>query len=136
MSKSFIGLMSLFFLTFAFFAVMVLLREPLKNITRAKEDLATSEKNSLLFAWPLTLKAGADTSSKITVFVRSTNGKPLSNKEVSLSSTIGNVTPSSVVSDKEGKAEFTLSSPISGVANVEATADNLKVLQKVSVKFE
>lgn len=136
MSKNLVGLMVLFFFSFVLFATMVIFREPIGRITRAKEDLATSERNTVVLAWPLRLPADGKSKCKITVFVRSTNGKPLSNKNVTLTSSSGAIDPSLVISDKEGKAEFQLSSSTPGIAEIEATADNLKVIQKISVKFE
>jgi cytoskeletal protein RodZ len=136
MSKSLIGLFSLFFLAFALFATMVLFRTQIASITRAKEDSVPSEKNTLVFAWPLRLPADGKSESTITVFVRSSNGRPLSSKVVTATSSLGQIQNSPATSDKEGKVTFQLSSDTPGVANIQTTAEDVKILQSVSIKFE
>lgn len=128
--------MSVFFLTFSIFAGVVLFNKPLSNLIRATEEVAPSGENSLIIAWPLTTNADGIATAEISVFVRSTTGKPVANKVVTLSSSLGTLKESSVVTDKEGKATFTLTSLQKGIAEVSATADNTPITQKVSIKFE
>lgn len=140
MDKKLLGLMFLFFLSFALFASMVIFEKPLSNFTRAKEELAPSTADSLIFAWPLTTKADATTPSTITVFVRNVKTKPLSNRIVTVSSTLGTFKENSVTSDKEGKAEFHLTSDTPGIAEVTAKIEGLEgnnqLNHKVTVQFE
>lgn len=128
--------MSVFFLTFSIFAGVVLFSKPLTNLIRAKEDVVPSATNTLIVAWPLTVTADGVTASEISVFVRSETGKPISNRVVSLSSSIGTFKEPSATTNKEGKAAFTLTSLEKGVADVSATVDNTPISQKISVKFE
>jgi hypothetical protein len=137
MDKKLLSLASLFFLTFGIFAAVVVFNKPLTQLTRAKEDTEPSAANSLLFAWPLKVPADGKQLSEITVFVRSTGTKPISNKTVSLTSSLGSVKESSQTTDSEGKAVFHLTSEAAGVAEVTATLDGaLKLNQTVTIKFE
>lgn len=141
MDKKLLGLMFLFFLSFALFASMVIFEKPLSNFTRAKEELAPSTSDSLIFAWPFTTKADSTSQSTVTVFVRNIKTKPLSNKVVSISSTLGTFKETSVTSDKEGKAEFHLISDTPGIAEVTAKIEGMEgsdgvLSHKVTVQFE
>lgn len=136
MDKKFIGLISLFFLTFGVFSATVLFNKPLTQLIRAKEDIAPSTANSLIFAWPLTVNADGKSTSSVTVFVRTTTDKPIANKQVSIASTLGSFKNNIETTDNGGKATFTLTSDTKGIADIEAAIDNDKIQQKVSVKFE
>lgn len=136
MDKKLTGLLSLFFLSFALFAVMVVFQEPLSHLTRAKEEFEASGDHSLMFAWPLSAVADGKSGSTITVFVRSTKGRPLSNKTVAVSSSLGQVQSIETTSDKEGKATFRVISDTPGIAEIQAVIDNnVPITQKVTVKF-
>lgn len=137
MDKKFITLVVMFFLTFGIFSAAVVFNEPLTQLTRAKEELIPSETTSLIFAWPITIKADGKSASTITVFARTGNNRPLINKPVTVTSTLGNIKPSTVNTDNEGKALLTLSSTEKGIAQLEAVINNsVTVSQKITVKFE
>lgn len=131
------GLSSLVFLTFALFAIMVVFQEPLSHLTRAKEEFEASPGTSLILAWPLNVKADNKTASNLTVFVRTAKGRPLSNKVVAVTSTLGRVQSIESTSDKEGKTTFRIISDTPGTAEVEAIIDNnVKLTKKVTVRFD
>lgn len=136
MNKKFIGLMSLFFLTFGVFSATVLFSKPLTQLIRAKEDVVSSAANSLIFAWPLTVNADGKSTSSVTVFIRTSTDRPVANKQVSITSTLGSFKNNIEATDNEGKATFVLTSDTKGIADIEASIDNNKIQQKVSVKFE
>ncbi len=136
MDKKLVGLVALFFLSFLFFLSVVLFNRPLSNLIRAKEDTLPSAQSSLLFVWPIDSKADGQSQVKIDVFVRSDSNKQLSNKQVRVSSTLGEVQPASAISDKSGKASFTLVSSTPGIAEVSAIADSTPLTSKITVRFE
>lgn len=137
MDKKLISILVLFFLVFTTFIVMLVFREPITQFTRAKEDTTPSSDQTLIFAWPLTAPADGRTQATVTVFVRSVSGKPVANRIITLTTTLGNVRENSLTSDAEGKAAFALTSPSVGVAQISAMIDNtLPVTKKISVKFE
>ena len=106
-------------------------------ITRASEDTQPSAEKSLIFAWPLQTKITDNTPIKISVFVRSVSGKPIENKVIMIKTSLGQLNVSSGASDKQGKAEFELSSREAGEAKLDVTIDNtLQIKQSVTVKFE
>lgn len=137
MDKKLVALMSLFFVAFLFFTTLVVFKNPLSTITRAEKAAQPSGANSLIFAWPLNVKADGQSEVKIDVFVRSETNGPLENKTVAVNTTLGNLKVLDATSDKEGKTTFSLNSNTPGVAELTATIDNtLPLTQKLTIKFE
>ena len=137
MDKKFVGLVTLFFLTFGIFSAVVVFNKPLTQMTRAKEDVVASATNSLIFAWPITVKADGKSMSTITVFARTSSDKPLANKSVTVTTTLGELKESAVTTDNQGKALFLLNSQEKGTAEVGAVINgDITLSSKVSVKFE
>ncbi len=137
MDKKLAGLISFFFLTFFVFISVLVFGKPLSRFTRAAEDYQPSSEKSLIFAWPLSSRLTTSGVVKVDVFVRSESGKPIPTREILVNTTIGTITPKIAVSDKNGKATFSLSSQTQGTAEVSAVIDNtVPVSQKVTVKFD
>jgi len=137
MDKKLGSLLVVFFLLFTIFASSVLFNRQLSSITRAKEDYAPSEKSSLLFAYPLLLKADGATKSTISVFVRSDKGMPVKDQKISVTASIGHLNMSEVTTDDKGKASVTLTSSTPGISIIGATiGGSLKIAQPLSVTFE
>jgi hypothetical protein len=135
MDKTLLGLLMIFFLAFTIFMTFIIFNDQLTTVTRASTDIVSADK-SLIFAWPLTLKADGKTESEITIFVRNDEGKGISDKFVKLTSSVGEVKEPSVSTDKAGKAIFHLSSSKVGIAELETLVDNNPIRKKVSIKFE
>lgn len=137
MDRKLAGLISFFFLTFFVFMTVMVFQKPLSRFTRAAEDAEPSAEKSLIFAWPLTANPTPNQAVKVDVFVRSKTGKPLATREITMNSTLGTITPKTSITDKFGKATFSLTSESAGEANVSAIIDNsVEVVQKVTIKFE
>ena len=138
MDKKLLALITLFFISFAFFAAVTIFNKPLTQFTRAKEDFTPSADRSKIIAWPFpTLKADGISETVISVFVVSESDKPISDRVVTLSASLGNLKVSTVTSDNNGKAEFRLFSSVPGISEIEATVEpNIKLNQKVSIQFE
>lgn len=135
--KKFIILTSLFFLSFTLFTSMIVFNKPLTTLIRAKEDFVPSSTNSIMFAWPLSSPADGKTKVNITVFVRNSKNLTLSNKKVTLSSNLGEITEIQPISDKSGKSIFSLTSNQPGIAEIKSIIDNqIEISQKLSIKFE
>lgn len=137
MDKKLVLLMMVFMLTFGLYTVITVFNKPLTRLTKAKEELIASSETSLIFAWPLTTQVNAKSKAEVNVFVRNSNNIPLFNKKVILSTTLGSVTPSEAVSDKGGKATFSVEADTPGIAELSAIVDNnIQLKQKVTIKFE
>ncbi|OGK62484.1 hypothetical protein A2334_05610 [Candidatus Roizmanbacteria bacterium RIFOXYB2_FULL_38_10] len=137
MDKTLGTLLVVFFLSFTLFVTVVFFNKPIAKFTRAKEDFLPSSANSLIFAYPLTVKADGITESTINVFVRSDKGIPVKEQKVTLASTVGSIKENEASTDDQGKATFHLSSSSKGVAEIEVMiGGSLKLNQKLSVKFE
>jgi hypothetical protein len=137
MDKKFIFLSSVFFLLFGLFISMIVLNQPLRRLTRAKEEFIPSSKTSMILAWPLSSPADGKTNVNVNVFVRNMNNLPLSNKKVNLITTLGQIKELQSVTDKNGKSTFILTSDTPGIAQLKAVVDNqIELEQKLTVKFE
>lgn len=137
MDKKLGGLLVVFFLMFTVFASFILFNGQLSSITRAKEDFVPSGKASLLFAFPLLLKADGISKSSISVFVRSDKGAPVKDKKIVMSATLGELSATEIVTDEKGKATVSLSSPTAGTSLVGAMIDgSLQIVQTLSITFE
>lgn len=137
MDKKLGGLLLVFFLLFTVFATVVLFNGQFTTFTRAKEDFAPSAKASLLFAYPLLIKANGTEKSTINVFVRSDKGMPVKDKKLTITTSMGTLDKSEVTTDEKGKATTTLTSSTKGTAVIGAFIDQtLKITQTLSIKFE
>lgn len=137
MDKKLGGLLLVFFLLFTVFASSILFSTQLSSITRAKEDYVPSAKASLLFAFPLLVKADGTAKSTISVFIRSDKGMPVKDQKVALSASIGQLSTPEVTTDEKGKATVTLTSTTKGVSIIGATIGlSTKMTQPLSITFE
>lgn len=135
MDKTLLGLMMIFFIAFTIFITFVVFNKQFTSAARASNQTISSEK-SLMFAWPLDVKADGKTTSLITIFVRDDEGKAVADKNVRVQTTVGELQESGAVTDKGGKALFHVSSATPGVAEIQAVVDNTPIRRKISVKFE
>ena len=136
MEKKLQAILLLFFLSFSLFVIVVFFNQPISKFTRAKEDLNPSATNSLLFAYPLSLKADGKASSSISIFIRSENGLPTKNKKVTINTTLGKLKQESLITDEQGKATTIITSSEPGIAEITALFDSILLAQKLTVKFE
>jgi len=137
MDKKLVGLSVLFVVAFLIFSGYVFFSGSLNILTRAAlSNNVASEQNSLIFAWPLVVPADGKGSSEVTVFIRNSDGKGLEGHQVSLSSSVGVVSPEIVATDTDGKATFQLNSTTPGVAEIDTIVDTKSLLRKISVQFE
>lgn len=137
MDKKLTALLFIFFLLFTVFASSLLFNKSLVSFTRAKEDFAPSAKSSLLFAFPLLLKADGTSKSTIRVFIRSEKGMPVKDQKVLLTASLGQLDVTEVTTDEKGKATVTLTSTTPGTSTVGAVIGGaLKLTQTLTITFE
>ncbi len=136
MDKKLVGLITIFFLSFTIFISILVFNKPLTQLINASLESGPSPTNSMILAWPLTLKADGISESTITVFLRDNKKFPIANKPVRLTTNLGHVKEDVVNSEKDGKAIFHLLSTTPGLAQVTAVSENTEIIQKVSIKFE
>ena len=135
MDKTLLGLMMIFFVAFTVFITFVVFNKQFTSAARASNQIISSEK-SLMFAWPLDLKADGKETTLLTIFIRDEDGKAIPDKTVRIQSSIGTVREPASVTDKGGKALFHITSDAAGVAEIQALVDNTPIRRKISVKFE
>ena len=137
MDKKLVSLLFLFFLMFGVFASMIVFNAPLSTLTRAKEETVPSAEKSKLIYYPFSAKADGQSQVTIYVFVTSVTDKPLANKTVTLSTTLGEFKETTQVSQgADAKTTFYLTSNTPGIAEITATIDSDIKLKPVSVNFE
>lgn len=133
--RKFLGMFVVFIITFGLFAVYVIFNEPIAKFTQAKDELVPSPEKSLIFIWPLDIPANGTDTSEVTVFVRNIKGRGMSNKQVELLATQGDVQIARKTTDTQGKVVFQVSSANTGVAQIEAVVDNVTIKKDVSIQF-
>lgn len=137
MDKKLGALLTILVLIFSLFISWVLFNQQIKIFTRASEDSIASAEKSLIFVWPLTTKADGKEKIMINIFVRNEKNQPLSNKTISVSTTLGKLDTNNQTTDKSGKATFNISSIEKGIAKIEVIVDNqIKLKQSPTIKFE
>ena len=137
MDKTLLSLVLIFFIAFTVFVSSFVLRQPISQVTRAAvEDKTVSANDSLIFAWPLTVRANGTDESIVTIFVRNVATDGLTGKPVTLTSSLGKVSESVVITNNDGKAIFHLSSQAKGLAEIEVMVDNIKIPKPISISFE
>lgn len=114
----------------------------LANITvlnsRANNYITTfNPNNSYVFASPVAAKADDDQKIRITVFLLSNQGLPITGASVKLitSRQTVNVSQVSPQTDETGKAYFDLSSALAGPATIIAEVQNQSLPQKITISF-
>ena len=116
---------------------MVFFNKPLAKFTRAKEDYTPSTQSSLVFAYPLLVKADGTSKSLINVFIRSDKGIPVKDQKLTITSNLGTLSETEITTDDQGKATTQLSSTEKGVASIEVLIGGVsKLTQKLSIKFD
>ncbi len=135
MDKKLLGLVVLFITTFIFFIAILFFNEPLSKLTRAREETFPSADKSLIFAWPLSVKADGAQVSDVNVFIRNNDNKLISNQRVELRSTLGEIKNITTLSDANGKTTFKLSSLTPGSAEITAVVEGIKLTNKLTIKF-
>jgi hypothetical protein len=138
MDKKLAGLIGLFFLAFFVFISLVVFSKPLSRFTRASSTVDPSAQQSIIIAFPLSLKSNSSEESKLDVFVRSQSNAPVVGRDVHIESTLGTVAPAHVTTDRTGKASFQFSPAADkGVAELTAVVDNtLRLSQKVTIQID
>lgn len=133
MDRKLVGLVALFLLFFgAFIAFMVFDTANFQQPLRASNCISSASK-SYMFVFPLEIGKEKEESS-ISVFVRDGEGVSCPGKTVSVSATIGTVSPNTATSDKNGKAQFTFNCSEAGVTQLTSIIDgSVTVEQTASV---
>ena len=135
MDKKLLILAIIFFLAFSINLSLIVFESPINRAIKAKEEQAVSTKNSMVFTWPYQVLADGKANAIISVFVKSDDGSPIVNKQVTLRTNFGNLVNTTAMTNNTGKAEFSITSDTEGVAQIEALVDNNKLDTSVSVKF-
>lgn len=136
MDKKLVGLVALFFISFAVFSTLMVTNRSLTSFTRANvQDTKADLNKSLIVVYPIVSQSGAQEAITATVFVRNSRNSPLENKQVTLTSTLGTVREGTVVT-QDGKATFHITSTTPGqsVLTAEVMGEG-PLTQNVTVTF-
>jgi len=121
---------------FFIFLVYFLLTGPFAQMTKATVSAVPSQTESMMFAHPLTIKADGVDKSKIDVFIASDEGKPLTNQNIEIITTLGTIVPTKATTDSSGHVVFELTIDTPGIAVVSFTIDSQPFDKNISVKAE
>lgn len=135
MDKKLLVLAIIFFLAFSINLSLIVFESPINRTIKATAEQSVSAKQSMVLAWPYLVLADGNASSIVSIFIKSDSGSPIANKQVILRTNFGNLKNSSATTDNTGKVEFSISSDIEGVAEIEALVDNNRLDTTVSIKF-
>lgn len=136
MDKKLVGLVALFFISFAVFSTLIVTNRSLTSFTRANvQDTKADLGKSLIVVYPIVSQSGAQDAITATVFVRNARNVPLENKQVTLTSTLGTVREGTVLT-QAGKATFhvTSTSPGQSLLTAEVVGEG-PLTQNVTVTF-
>lgn len=122
-----------FLVLFSLTVGVAVFRNPIRNITRAGQDIVDIRK-SVLLADKLEALAGKDMVS-VTVFVRNSESRSLENKPVTLSASLGSLDVSRSLTDRYGRSVFRLTSKVPGEVVLTGTIDGVQITQPLTVKF-
>lgn len=143
MDKKFLGLMSIFMISFVLFVMSVFLSKTdfMNRLTKAESKFVPSPKTSLILIYPLQTQADGESKVKIDVFVRNDikdhEPEAINNKKVRIITTLGQLDKPEITTDQAGQASFYLTSNTPGTANITAIVDGSITLNaKVSVEFK
>lgn len=133
------GLLLVFFLLFTVFATFIFLGSSgqLVSFTRASAANKPSETASLLFGYPLLVKADGIAKSNINIFIRSDKGMPVKDHKVTVVTSMGDLSEKEVTTNEQGKAVLTISSATPGTAVIQAfIGGTTKMSQSLSIQFK
>lgn len=136
MDKKLVGLVALFFISFAVFSTLIVTNRSLTSFTRANvQDTKADLGKSLIVVYRIVSQSGAQDAITATVFVRNARNVPLENKQVSLTATLGTVREGTVLT-QDGKATFhvTSTSPGQSLLTAEVVGEG-PLTQNVTVTF-
>ncbi len=137
MDKKLLLFVAIFFMAFGLNLSLIVFEKPINKMIKAKEENVISPDKSKIFVWPLTSTSDGKNNARITVFTKDTNDLPMDGKKVTLSTNLGTIKAINDLTDKNGKAEFDISSNIEGIAEIKALIDNQVYINKsITVKFK
>lgn len=113
-----------------------ILTGPFATAIRATVAPVPNESASLLFAYPLTIKADGIDKSTIDVLVADREGRPIPNKAVTVVTTMGALVPSNAPTDTSGHARFELTVEEPGIAEISLRVDSVAFAKRITVKGE
>lgn len=144
MDKKFVGLIALLIISSSLLLVLTITSLPggsgspiynaIRSIARAREEFTPDPAKSVMLCQPLQLPAGQNTI--ISIFARNDQERGIPNKTAVLTTTLGTITLSNSKTDKNGKAEFRLTSQASGSAEIGAAIEGVQLNTKCTVVFK
>jgi len=114
----------------------ILFTGPLSTLTHAVVPTAASEAMSTIYAYPLLIKADGVQESKIDIFVASSDSLPLANKQVTVNSTAGSMSPSTATTDEMGHVSYTLVLSEPTTAIITFSVNNIPFSKQITIKGE
>ena len=132
--KKFNIIIGVFLLLFISISYLSLSNNRLPIFTQASNKELDINKTVVIISKLEALANGQD-QSVITVFTRNSQSVAIENRRVDISTSLGTLSKTSILSDDYGKTEFTITSDVAGTADLQILVDNQPILSQYSIKF-
>ena len=132
--KKFNIIIGVFLLLFISISYLSLSNSRLPIFTQASNKEVDINKTVVIIS-KLEALADSNDQSVITVFTRNSQSVGIENQRVDISTSLGTLSNSTMLSDNYGKTEFRITSDITGTAELSILVNNQPVLSQYSIKF-
>ncbi|OGK67716.1 hypothetical protein A2403_01165 [Candidatus Roizmanbacteria bacterium RIFOXYC1_FULL_41_16] len=132
--KKFNIIIGVFLLLFISISYLSLSNSRLPIFTQASNKEVDINKTVVIIS-KLEALADSNDQSVITVFTRNSQSVGIENQRVDISTSLGTLSNSTMLSDNYGKTEFQITSDITGTAELSILVNNQPVLSQYSIKF-
>ena len=132
--KKFNIIIGVFLLLFISISYLSLSNSRLPIFTQASNKEVDINKTVVIIS-KLEALANSNDQSVITVFTRNSQSVGIENQRVDISTSLGTLSNSTMLSDNYGKTEFQITSDITGTAELSILVNNQPVLSQYSIKF-
>ena len=132
--KKFNIIIGVFLLLFISISYLSLSNSRLPIFTQASNKEVDINKTVVIIS-KLEALADSNDQSVITVFTRNSQSVGIENQRVDISTSLGTLSNSTMLSDNYGKTEFRIASDITGTAELSILVNNQPVLSQYSIKF-
>ncbi|OGK66286.1 hypothetical protein A2209_01915 [Candidatus Roizmanbacteria bacterium RIFOXYA1_FULL_41_12] len=132
--KKFNIIIGVFLLLFISISYLSLSNSRLPIFTQASNKEVDINKTVVIIS-KLEALADSNDQSVITVFTRNSQSVGIENQRVDISTSLGTLSNSTMLSDNYGKTEFQITSDITGTAELSILVNNQPVPSQYSIKF-
>lgn len=137
MDRLFATFFGILIIAFGIFIAMLIYVGPIGRYTEASGTIQPSTDKSLILAFPSTVDlSDVAAHGTVSVFLRTSDERPVPNKRVKISTTHGIVKAREVRTTDDGKAETIITATEPGLAKIDVLVDNIPIGNDVTILFK